>query len=261
MGAVGLVGTAWLQTEFGRALEWWGTHFEGPFVEVYLSDSITDDAALILCDQLETDDRIQRAAYISSAMAQAEAEIYLGAIAFTVLPDNPLPASIRLEVTPEHKSGGAVRQLTDSLAAISGVTEIVSAEQQLALYDQGKESITNYQRLLTFIALAWTGFWLFCGVYLIGRVRTPQWQIWRYLGARPGWFRWPLVFEGAILGLGCSIIAGGFLYLAHSTEQLVFVFPIGADTATLLFITAPALIGALGGWLAYRIHRHHGVSF
>lgn len=261
LGAAGLIGTMLLRAELGHALAWWEDRFAGSFIEVYLDSSLTAETAANLSAQLESDYRIQRATHVSAADAQQEAEAYLGVIAFSVLPENPLPASVRLELDPGARTPEGVVQLTDSLAGISGITEIVSPDGQIAIYAQGGDSITGYGQMLTIASLGWTAFWLFCGVFLIGRIRAPTWQIWRYLGARPGWFRWPLMAEGAILGLCCSIAAGLGFQLAVSAAWLP-VNSLGQPfSGFFLLLTVPAAIGAMAGWLAYRVHRRRGLTF
>lgn len=260
LGAAGLIGAVALQAELSRALTWWDGHFEGAFVEIYLDDAMTEDAGMELREHLAADNRVLSATYISAADAQAEAEGYLGPMAFSVLPENPLPASLRLEITPESKSGPVVRQLVDSLAAVPGIAEIVSADQQLALYSQGRETITTYSRSLIMVAALWIGVWLFCGIYLIARVRAPETRIWSYLGARPGWFRWPVIVEGVVLGLGTSLVAGVVLTWGNSPIPFdgapADVLPMGLP----VLLVVPALSGAIAGWLAYRVQRMRAVS-
>ncbi|MFC1475437.1 cell division protein FtsX, partial [Candidatus Zixiibacteriota bacterium] len=261
LGAAGLIGTVLLRTELDRARTWWADRFEGSFIEVYLAPSVTDDEAMALGEQLETDFRLQRATYISAAAAQEEAETYLGALTFSVLAENPLPASIRLEIALESRSPEAVQQLTDSLAGIPGLTEIISPDRQITIYAQGASIIVDYTNMLIAGSLCWTAFSLFFGVFLIGRVRAPVWRIWRYLGARPGWFRWPLMAEGAILGFCCSVAGGLYLRLTVSGEWFATGLPLGLASGFLPWLAAPALIGALAGWLAYRVHRRHSMTF
>jgi len=253
LGAAGLVISTVMQTEFGLASSWWEDRFAGPFAEIYFDASVDEDEGLRLCGQLRADKRILNAAYISTEDAQAEAESYLGALAFSVLPENPLPSSARLEITPEFRSGTAVQRLVDSLAMVPGIAEIVTADQQLALYAQGRETIARYSQLAAVAAPVWTGLWLFCGVYLVARVRAPEARIWHYLGVRPGWFRWPLMFEGALLGLASSIAAGFVLISSGNTESSM------ADSAFTFVI--PVAVGIIAGWLAYRVQRHKAFSF
>jgi cell division protein FtsX len=261
LGAAGLIGTVLLRAEIDRALTWWEDRFEGSFVEIYLDPSVTDDHAVTMSERLEADLRIGRATYISAAEAQREAETYLGMIAFSVLPENPLPASIHLEIAHEFRSPDEVGQLADSLSGIPEITEIVSPDRQIAIYAQGEGIIADYKNILTVGSLGWTAFSLFYGVFLIGRVRAPVWQIWRYLGARPGWFRWPLMVEGAVLGLCCSVAAGLYFRLAASAGWLAAELPHGPYSGSLPLLIAPVVIGAIAGWLAYRVHRRHGMVF
>jgi cell division transport system permease protein len=248
LAAGGLAGAAALHSEFGRALGWWESHFAGPFIEVYLDDQLAQDVGFRFSEQLAADERVLTATYISAAEAQAEAEGYLGAMAFSVLPENPLPASIRLDLAPNAKSSAALRRLVDSLAVLPGVAEIVSADQQLAVYSQGRETLTTYARSVTIIAVVWTGLWLFWGVYLIARVRAPETRIWSCLGARPGWFRWPLISEGIALGLGTSLVA--WLIPVGNDSPVSFMGGLSVGLAA-----GPPMIGAVAGWLAYRVQR------
>jgi cell division protein FtsX len=259
--AGGLLATVLLGGELKRARTWWADRFADSFIEVYLDPSVTDEEATALRDALAVDSRLRQVTYVSTTAARQEAEAYLGTLAFSVLPENPLPASLRLELALQARSPASVRQLTDSLAGIAGISEIVSPDRQLAAYARGAEIIADYTKIVIAGSLCWTVIWLFLGVFLVGRARVPSWRIWHYLGARSGWFRWPLIIEGAMVGLSCTLVAGLCIHvMLPGRWSGLDSFP-GTSAGIFPWLALPVLLGALAGWLAYRIHRRHSMTF
>jgi|GEM_PF-3421074 len=261
LAATGVAGTTILRFELSRALTWWENRFEQPLFEIYLDAAVAEDSAVALSAQLSALDQVQQAEYISATQAQREAEEYLGAIVFSILPQNPLPASVRLVIAPEFRTPHHVQKLTDSLAETPGITEVVSADRQVAIYSAGKGIITSYSTVLLAAALGWTIFWLFTGVFLIVRLRSPRWKVYQHLGAQPGWFRWPSMAEGFALGVCSSVAALLFTRLAVKAGWLPGGLPGQSGSELLAVLLVPAVIGCLAGWLAYRVQRHRGAIF
>jgi len=260
--AAGLAGSGALRGELDRALDWWESRFTEPLFEVYLDHSLTEEQAQALGVRIAELEQVQRVDFISAAEAQREAEHYLGAIAFSILPENPLPASLRLAIAPDYRNPLNIRLLTDTVITIDGINEIISADQQIAIYARGRQVITDYSTALSIASVGWTVFWLFIGVFLMLRTRATEAKVWRYLGARPGWLRWPPMTEGFILGL-CA--AGLGWVLSHVISQYIHPTvdmdtPAGLATGSefvALLIILP-IVGSLAGWLAYRMLRKKG---
>lgn len=265
LAAAGLAGITLLRTQLFRALAWWESRFEYPHVEVYFDAAVPEDSIFTLSDRLAALTQIQQTEYISATEAQREAEEYLGMIAFSVLPENPLPASVRAVMAPEFRTLDHIQRLADSLVNVPGVVEVVSANQQIAIYSRGKKIITEYSTIFLITSTVWTVFWLFIGVYLAVRVRSPEWKVWRYLGVRPGWFRWPPMAEGLTLGVLVSVTAWFFTWLVPRFAWVSGNLPDQSQPEHLVSFGAPAvfgcLAGCLAGWLAYRIQRRHGAIF
>jgi len=140
MCAAGLAGSGALRGELGRALDWWESRFTEPLFEVYLDNSLTEEQAQALRARIAALEQIQRIDFITAAEAKQEAERYLGAIAFSILPENPLPASFRVTIVPDYRNPYHIRRLTDSLITIGGVTDIISADKSPFMPGGGKSS-------------------------------------------------------------------------------------------------------------------------
>ncbi len=260
VAGAGLASVSAIRAELTGAQQWWNDRFALPLMEIYLDNSFPGDSITAFTESLEALPQIQSVEFVSAAEAQADAEEYLGAIAFSVLPANPLPSSIRLTFAPEFRTPEEAQHLADSLVMRSGVTDIMAAHGQMAVYVRGRDVITGYANLLLTAALGWLIFWLFIGLHVIMRVRSPHWRIWTYLGARPGWFRWPPMAEGLVLGLLSSVCAwliGRFLIEAEWASLTKLVVN---HRELIAFWTIPAIIGAASGWLAYRVNRPRGVK-
>ena len=250
----GIAGAAVLHLGLEQGLRWWENRFREPQFEVFLERTVEEDRAASLAGQLGFLRQIQTARYISPEQARREAEEYLGPLAFSVLPENPLPPSIRVTLKPAFRTSDDTRRLVDSLMTVPGVTEVVSAGEQLTLYAAGRRVLTGYRRALMATSLLWMVGWLFLGTFMVLRVRSNHARIWQYLGASPGWLRWPPIAEGFTLGC-CTAFIGGFLACPAAASLLgqMEKAPGVGEFAGVLVV--PPLAGALAGWLAYRVHR------
>lgn len=254
LAAAGLAGSAALQAGLSGACRWWEQRFTEPQVEVYLKPETSESSVLALTAQLQALPQVQAVTYVTAEQARQEAEAYLGALAFSVLPQNPLPASIRLVTKPEYRTSDDARRLSDALIGFPGVAEIVMADELLALYADGRRILGQYARLLSLTTILWTTGWLFCGIFLVLRVRSAQGKTWQYLGVSPAWLRWPPIAEGLTLGVCCAIL--GQLALLYVVRTLLpQAGPTLRNTEIVLYIAAPPVAGCLAGWLAYRIQR------
>jgi cell division transport system permease protein len=259
--AAGLASAGALQSEFARAMGWWEDRFTEPLFEVYLDNSVTEEQALAVRERLNALDQVQHVEYVSAEDARREAENYLGSIAFSILPENPLPASLRVAIAPDYRNPFHIRRLTDSLIATDGIAEIMSADQQITMYAHGRRIISDYSTALLIASFGWTVLWLFIGVYLMLRTRSAESKVWRYLGARPGWMRWPPVAEGFILGLCATGLGWAFFRIVSRVASAAEIMaPLGAVTTSQLAALAAILplAGTLAGWLAYRVRYRGG---
>lgn len=255
LAAAGLAGSTAIRAQLSRALTWWEGRFDEPVLEAYLKAPVTDEAAIALADQLDALQQVERVEFVSADEAQREAEAYLGTVAFAILPENPLPASVRLTVAPEYRTPYHMRYLADSLINVPGIIEVISADEQVEIYSRGRQIIIDYSVALQIASLGWAVFWLFVGIFLVLRIRSPEWMVWRYLGARPGWFRWPPMAEGLTLGVLVTALAWVSAGLLTPVGQ-IDIAPVNWRRVELFFFfAAPAFAGCLAGWLAYRVQR------
>jgi len=255
---VGLGAVTALQAELSGATKWWEDRFAQPLFEIYLSEEATEDDGLLLRDQLASQPSISQVAYISPAEAQAEVEAYLGSIAFSVLPENPLPASIRMVIAPAHQTSDYANHLSDSLITIPGVSEILAAQEQIQVFEHGRNVIQRATDFLFIGTQIWVGFWLFIGMFMILRRSGSQMNFWHYLGTPPGWFRWPALAAGCVLGVSTVFvgwIATQFFVAAEWAR--ISAFQISMMNIMIQFV-GPIVMGILAGWLAYRVTRHGG---
>ena len=252
--AGGLAGSAALHTGLKDASRWWENRFAEPHIEVFLQAQVTEDTAQTLAARLAILPQIEQARYVSKEDARREAEAYLGPLAFSVLPENPLVPSIRLVLKPGVRSQYETRRLVDSFIGLPGVSEVVSADEQLAVYVRGCRIIDQYRTALVATSILWTISWLFCGVFLILRVRADHTKVWQYLGMPPGRLRWPSIAEGLTLG-ACSAVLGLLLIRLAVQPTWVGVSAGLGSTEYSAVLGIPPVAGALAGWLAFRVHR------
>jgi len=115
---------------------------------------------------------------------------------------------------------------------------------------------------LLIASVGWTVFWLFIGIFLMLRTQATEAKVWRYLGARAGWLRWPSMAEGFILGLAAAglgwMLSFTISRFIHPTVEIDVPAGLAAEPGFAALLIILPIAGGLAGWLAYRMHRRRG---
>jgi cell division transport system permease protein len=176
-----------------------------------------------------------------------------------VLPWNPLPASIEVDLADPLVYGQVAHSLQDERDVVEQVVENQSVVNALL-------TVTNTMRLGGTVILGLVGITVFFIVINTIRLavvaRAREIEIMRLVGASDAFIRWPFVFEGIFVGLLGAIITLGLLVLAYEPLSRVMfalfeVLPLRfgefvlRDVALVVIATGVAL-GALGSYVSVR---------
>jgi cell division transport system permease protein len=150
------------------------------------------------------------------------------------LPENPLPPSLELEVPPERRTPGALRELAGELRALPGVTGV----------DYGEEAVERLSAIAT--ALRYGGVVALLVVLLTTVVivsatlqlaiysRREEIEIQKLVGATDRFVKAPFLIEGllqGLLGAGLAVLAlGAFERLVGPGLASLFSFLLGPAT-------------------------------
>jgi cell division transport system permease protein len=245
-----------------RVLARWSATAE---VSIYLRDDITEGQRVDLNRVLVASDVFASRVFVSKADALARFKRDFPDLSSGLdeTPDNPLPASLDVQLRPQGADSGAVEALVQQVERMPGIADVRFDRRWLA-------------RLASIIlALQWTG-WMLGGVLIVAAVltvatvvrlalyaRRDEIEIMQLMGAPLGLLRGPLVTEGMLHGgvgtlaalaalygayVAVKAQAGPVLAMVVEPEMLGFL---PASTAGALLAGGMA-VGCLGGWLAAR---------
>jgi cell division transport system permease protein len=176
-----------------------------------------------------------------------------------VLPWNPLPASIEVDLSDPLAYAGVASTLKDERDVVEEVVENQSVVNALLL-------VTNTMRLGGTIILglvAITVFFIVINTIRLAVVaRAQEIEIMRLVGASDAFIRWPFVFEGIFVGVLGAVVTLTLLALAYQPlSEVMFalfqVLPLRfgefvlRDVA-LVVLGAGIALGGLGSYVSVR---------
>ncbi|MEO0311688.1 MAG: hypothetical protein RIQ89_1345 [Bacteroidota bacterium] len=156
---------------------------------------------------------VSKQAALDSLIASAGKE------ALAMLGNNPLPATVDVQLAATHQSDEGMEQMASQLRAIKGITEVVYQRLDYAMINHNIQTISLV--ILTFAALL-----LLISFSLINNAVRLTIYARRFIiksmqlvGATRGFIQRPFLATGLINGLygsfiGCTLLMG-ILYLAH----------------------------------------------
>jgi cell division transport system permease protein len=234
-------------------------------VDVYVSDSATDDETAELRQALMSTPNVQSVEFISKGEALARAE-EKNPKAFRegaeLLGSNPLPASFR--VTPEDPD--RIREIVDTLVPngrprLTAIDEVRNREEET-------DKILSATGLVKGLTAALAGLLVLASIALVANTirlsvfaRRREVEVMKLVGATNWFIRWPFVIEGVIVGFFGGLLA--VLLLTVAKETLIdplsedFALLAAPDTidfpllATLLML-ACVVVSALGSGITLR---------
>jgi cell division transport system permease protein len=234
-------------------------------VDVYVSDSATDEGAADLRRALMSTPNVESVEFISKAEALARAEdkhpkaFKEGA---ELLGSNPLPASFR--VTPEDPD--RIREIVEALAPngqprLAAIDEVRNREEET-------DKILSATGLVKGLTATLAGLLVLASVALVANTirlsifaRRREVEVMKLVGATNWFIRWPFVIEGIIVGFFGGLLAVLVLTVAKET----LIDPLSEDFALLaapdtidfpllaaLLMLACVVVSALGSGITLR---------
>jgi cell division transport system permease protein len=234
-------------------------------VDVYVSDSATDQATAALRRALMATPNVESVEFISKAEALARAEdknpkaFKEGA---ELLGSNPLPASFR--VTPEDPD--RIQEIVDALAP-SGQPRLAAIDE-VRNREEETDKILSATGLVKGLTATLAGLLVLASVALVANTirlsifaRRREVEVMKLVGATNWFIRWPFVIEGVIVGFFGGLLAVLLLTVAKET----LIDPLSEDFALLaapdtidfpllaaLLMLACVVVSALGSGITLR---------
>jgi cell division transport system permease protein len=234
-------------------------------VDVYVSDSATDEETAELRRALMSTSNVQSVEFISKGEALARAE-EKNPKAFKegaeLLGSNPLPASFR--VTPEDPD--RIQEIVDALVPhgrprLTAIDEVRNREEET-------DKILSATGLVKGLTAALAGLLVLASIALVANTirlsvfaRRREVEVMKLVGATNWFIRWPFVIEGIIVGFFGGLLAVLLLTVAKET----LIDPLSEDFALLaapdtidypllvaLLMLACVVVSALGSGITLR---------
>jgi cell division transport system permease protein len=222
---------------------------------VYLADDLGAEKEQALALRMQRIEGVERAEWVSREAALERFRRRLGGDAALLegLEENPLPASVEVELAPAQRSAEGLAAVTKRLAALPGVAEV----------GHGHAWVEGYARAVTLLrgaALALGGVLALAALVIVSNTirlavyaRRDETDILMLVGATRSFVSIPFLLEGMIQGLLGGLLALALVYgvyaLLGGPLQGAFSFLVGHATPAFLDARACAALVAGGAGL------------
>ncbi len=176
-------------------------------LNVYLQDDISQHDLDLFMQALNAADFVRSARYISKEEALDSLKKELGEGATGMIDNNPLPATIDLNLKANYANPDSLKIIKDRLTAIRLVREVSYQQTEI------KKMNENF-RTVAMIILIFCALLLFVAVVLINNTIRLSMYSKRFLiksmqlvGATKGFIRWPFLKTGFLHGFYAGIIS------------------------------------------------------
>lgn len=236
----------------------------GSQISLYLNESVTDEEALQISEQLLQREQIASSEYISPTQAAAEFNAHSGlGDVIDALESNPLPGVIVL--SPSSIDGATSSALVEELG---GLPEVQSAQLDL-------QWVERLQAFLQLAQRASTGLMLILALavlFVVGNTirlaiegRRAEIVVIKLVGGTNSYVARPFLYAGALYGLAGSILAWLLLSiillsLRGPANELLALYSseyqlqgLGGANSLVLFVLG-SFLGWLGAFISVRQH-------
>ena len=237
------------------------TSSQGLTVSVYLKDELDPDAIENLKNEIQDIGGVINATYVSKDQALSDLKQRLGdqGVILNGLEDNPLPASLELDIDSQFRHEGRIEALTEELRAKNGVDQVHYAWE----WADKLQIFINFIRMSGYII----GGLLFAAILFIiantiklaVMARKDELYIMGLMGATKNYIRTPFFLEGAVQGVIGGLMALALLYLIYNLFVSRIQLPLGFAAVKLSFLpghlswtllATGAGLGLLGSYLS-----------
>jgi cell division transport system permease protein len=222
-------------------------------IEAFLADTVGGAEAHDLADRIEALEPVASVTYVDKDSALAIFREHFGDETLQALEENPLPASLRIELDPQNRTFSRVQETAREVAQYAGIIEV----------EYGRRWLSRLDALLSAVSLATFGMSLIlavCTILLVAttiqlafHARRQAMEIMHLVGADRWFISAPFLIEGALYGLlgsllGIFLLGLIFLVSSHFLAGVRFV----AVPILLGLVIFGTLLGILGSLLSLR---------
>lgn len=222
-------------------------------IEIFIDNALDEQQMQHMQTQISAFAGIAKIEYISKEAAAEFLKKEFGKDVFSILDENPLPASFRIHLLPGYQQVDQAQVLVEQLKKVDGVDEVVFRRDVLLLLDKYLKWFMMFLLAGGLLVCLGTLFFVYNTIRLIIFSRRDIIEAMKLVGATPGFIRLPFIIEGfvqAISGTGIALI---LLYLVSGILHSLFPYfsPMPMKLSLSLLIGG-ILVGFWGSTIAIR---------
>jgi cell division transport system permease protein len=222
-------------------------------LEVFLSDTITDEQIRALKSTIQKIDGVSAIKYVSKKDASIRFKEEFGYEINEVLSYNPLPPSFILELKEDYKNAIEIGKLSQKLKKIPRVDDVVYQELVINLIDKYVQIILMGIAIVGLIIIIITNALIFNTIRLTIFARRDIIQIMRLVGATTGFIKRPFIIEGIIQGVIGAAFASLFLFGMIYIIKNILIKQIMIDPQIFILLFS---VGIIIGWISANMSVH-----
>jgi cell division transport system permease protein len=220
-------------------------------IEAFVDNSYTEEKVVLLGSRIEAIEGVSEVVFISSEEAASFLTESFDLEVLSVLEENPLPRSLRIQLLPQYRTSARASQVVALIKKQPGIDDVIYRHEVLqkleAYFDLILKGVLIAGLLVSFAAV----FFIYNTIRLIIASRGGVIQIMKLVGATPRFIRLPFLLEGvmqAILGTSIAIV---LLYLfACFLNGQISQFELPPFSFWFMLSTGGVLLGWVGSALA-----------
>jgi len=223
-------------------------------VEVFLSDEVSESGWRELASRLAVVPGVRSVKYVSKdeALREFRSEIDADDL-LKALDQNPLPASLRLELDEGSRNAPFMRALADTVSQWAGVEEVLFGGRWLERLDRFALGVKIGSIVVGIIVAASVILVVSNTIRLNVVSRRESLELMQLIGADRDFISVPIMIEGALestLGTVIALVAlsFGYRFAAARVEGLTFM----GTLSFAAFIAFAVFLGWLGSFLSIR---------
>lgn len=223
-------------------------------VAVYLDDGVSEERAVQMTREAGRLTGVERATYIDKATAAQEFRRAFGGGLLEAVSHNPLPASIRIHLSPDVDPTRALEALSAEVQKWPGVEEVDTGLDWASRLGRVTRVAFAVNGILGLVISLTCVFAISNTIQLTVVARREAIEVMRLVGATEGFIRLPFLITGVAQGAAGGVVAAvlletGYVYGASLFPELPVRSAHSAAGGLIVFGT---LLGALASLSAVR---------
>lgn len=225
--------------------------------ELFLDETCTSEDLSNIKEKVRTIGGIKNIIYISKDSAKKIFETEFGRDMLEIFDDNPLPASLKINLYDEYKSTERMDKIKSQLEQIPKVTDVEFKKEYLEVIEKNSSALLFVNLIVSLIITITSVFLVSNTIRLVISSRKKLIDLLKLLGAKRHFIITPFILEGLIQGFAGGVLAliilAGFYYYANTkyfNESPTFS-SIGFEYILYLLLTGISL-GVFGSIISLR---------